>query len=84
MIYVSKDIQKCTLPSTHHDITDFEVEGIERNKKKSNISRTKHGINLEQNSQIVLEKLHFQKLLFNSGGNLLENCLILFFSIPLY
>ena len=33
MIYVSKDIQKCTLSSTHHDITDFEVEGIERNKK---------------------------------------------------
>lgn len=41
MIYVSKDIQKCTLSSTHHDITDFEVEGIERNKK-SQISQERN------------------------------------------
>ena len=74
MICDSKGIFKNVLYSytnTHHDVTDFEVEGIVRKYETLNISKIGHDFTIiEKNPQIMFQRRYFQQLLFSGQGDL--------------
>ena len=60
-----------TRADAHHDVTNFEVDGMIWNKKRNILRANNHfSVKKKKSFYIVIQKLWFQKLSFFGWGNL--------------